>query len=435
MNKILGRTDKPEILTKKVQHKKSKKEKKVMRKLKQVLLACVLGIVAVALSGCGSTTIDLNKYVTIEAEGYDSMGRLNVTFDYDAFEKDYDGKIKAKVKSSDGGTAAEIALVLALGDEVVDTFLSYCVDYKLDKYSELSNGDAVNFKWNCEDKDAERYFNVKLKYSDIKYTVKGLTKVATFDPFEYVSVEFSGVSPYGTAAISQKNDKTEMQNISLSADKSSGLSNGDKVTVTAGLWNVDSFVEQFGVVPSPLSKEFTVEGLPSYVSSVTEINEGTLDTMKQTVENDYKNLVDNRTDGWLVYWGRDYERDKLVSFTYQGNYFLTRKTAGFTGWEPRNSLYLVYKVDVVVYNLYDKEASGNPGSFYYFAKFNNLALNGDGTLAVDLNQYERPSHNCYFSTGDWVDTEFKGYSSLDALYEKCIQSVQNDYTFENNIVQ
>lgn len=47
-----------------------------MRKLKQVLLACVLGIVVFALSGCGAKTIDLNKYVTIVAEGYDSTTAL-----------------------------------------------------------------------------------------------------------------------------------------------------------------------------------------------------------------------------------------------------------------------------------------------------------------------------------------------------------------------
>ena len=152
----------------------------------------MLGIVVFALSGCGSTTIDLNKYITIEAEGYDSMGTLRCTFDYEAFEKDYDGKIKANVKSSDGGTAAEIAMVLGFGEEVVDVFLDYCVYYQLDKRSDLSNGDVVTLTWDCEDEDAKKYFNVQLKYTDIQYTVKELTEVGTFDPFEYVSVEFSG---------------------------------------------------------------------------------------------------------------------------------------------------------------------------------------------------------------------------------------------------
>ena len=402
-----------------------------MKKLKQMLLACMLGIVGFALSGCGSTTIDLNKYVTIEAEGYDSMGTVKCTFDDEAFAKDYNGKIKATVKSSDGGTAAEIALELGFGEEVVDVFLDYCVYYQLDKRSELSNGDVVNLKWDCEEEDAKKYFNVQLKYSNIQYTVKGLTEVATFDPFEYASVEFSGISPDGTATISQNYDKTEMQYISFSTDVSSGLSNSDKVTVTASVQgSVDSFVEQFGAIPSPLSKEFTVEGLPSYVSSVAEINIGTLDAMKQTVEDAYKNLVDNRDDGWRIYWGRD-SRDELVSFTYLGNYFLSEKET--VTWNPKNSLYLVYKVDVVLYNPDDKGSSGEPGSYYYFAKYDNLSLNEDGTLAVDLENYQTPSRNCYLPSGYWIDTEFDGYYSIDDLYKDCVQSVQDQYTWENNV--
>ena len=404
-----------------------------MKKMKQVLLMCMLGMVVFALSGCGSTTIDLNKYVTIEAEGYDSMGTLTCTFDYDAFEKDYDGKIKANVKSNDGGTAAMIALELEFGGEVTDVLLDYCVDYQPDKRSELSNGDVVNIKWDCEDEDAKKYFNVQLKYSDIQYTVKGLTEVGTFDPFEYVSVEFSGASPDGTAAISQNYDKTEMQYISFSADKSSGLSNGDKVTVTARVQgNIDSFVEQFGTIPSPLKAEYTVEGLPSYVSSAAEIDAEALDAMKQTVENAYKYLVDNRSNGWLIYWGRD-SRDELISFTYLGNYFLVRKDTVAKG--EQNSLYLVYKVDVVLYNPDDKGTSGTPGCFYYFAKFDNLTLNGDGTLAADLDNYKTPSRNCYLPSGYWIDTEFYGYISLDDLYEDCVQSVQDYYTSENNVTE
>ena len=405
-----------------------------MKKLKHVLLTCILGMVVLSLSGCGSTTIDLNKYVTIEAEGYNSMGTLICTFDHEAFEKDYDGKIKANVKSSDGGTAAEIALELRFGEEVVDVFLDYCVYYQLDKYSELSNGDVVNLKWDCEDEDAKKYFNVQLKYSDIQYTVKGLTEVGTFDPFEYVSVEFAGISPDGTAAISQNYDRPEMQYISVSTDASSGLSNGDKVTVTAGVQgSVDNFVEQFGVIPSPLSKVFTVEGLPSYVSSVAEINAGTLDEMKQTVEDAYRDLVDNRTNGWWIYWGRDL-RDELVSFTYLGNYFLSRKDT--VARNPKNSLYLVYKVDVVLYNPDNKQSIGEPGSLYYFAKYDDLSLNGDGTLVVDLDNYQTPSRSCYLSSdGYWTGTEFDGYYTLDDLYEDCVLSQTDSYTSENNVAE
>ena len=387
-----------------------------MKKLKQMLLACMLGAVVFALSGCGSTTIDLNKYVTIEAEGYDSMGTLKYTFDDKAFAKDYDGKIKANVKSSDGGTAAEIALELTFGEEVVDVFLDYCVDYQLDKRSELSNGDVVNLKWNCEDEDAKKYFNVQLKYSDIQYTVKGLTEVGKFDPFEYVSVEFSGASPAGTADISQNYDRIEMQFISVYADKSSGLANGDKVTVTANVQgSIDSFVEQFGAIPSPLSKEFTVEGLPAYVTSSSEIDEGALNAMKQQAR-----------DVLYVIREADDETDEL---TYAGNYFLSKKD-GARGDE--NCIYLVYKVDT--------EFEGISYAYYDFIKFSNIMVSEDGSLTVDLDDYEAatnryhfnpPGHSSYIA----ISYYFNGYETLDALYEDCVLSQMNSYAFENNVAE
>lgn len=391
-----------------------------MKKLKQVLLACMLGIVVFALSGCGSTTIDLNKYVTIEAEGYDSMGTLRYTFDHKAFEKDYDGKIVANVKSSDGGTAAEMALELGFGEEVVDVFLNYCVGYRLDKRSELSNGDVVNFTWNCKDEDAKKYFNVQLKYSDIQYTVKGLTEVATFDPFEYVSVELSGASPNGTVTISQNYDTTEMQYISISADKSSGLSNGDKVTVTASVQgNIDDFVEQFGSIPSPLSKEFTVEGLPAYAKSSSEIDESTLNAMKQQEEDFFAAVYESPLD----------ETDILNGLTYMGNYFLSKKE-GMRGEE--NCIYLVYKVDAGF--------EGYSYTYYDFIKFSNIMISGDGSCIVDVSDYETSTNRYYFdppghSSYMKYNYYYAGYETLDEMYEDCVLSQMDTYIFENNVTE
>ena len=381
-----------------------------------MLLTCTLGVVVFALSGCGSTTIDLNKYVTIEAEGYDSMGTLICTFDDKAFEKDYNGKIKANVKSSDGGTAAEIAMELAFGEEAVDVLLDCCVDYQLDKRSGLSNGDMVTLKWNCEDEDAKKYFNVQLKHSDIQYTVKGLTEVGTFDPFEYMSVEFSGASPAGTAAISQDYDRIEMQYISFYADKNSRLSNGDKVTVTASVQgSIDSFVERFGMVPSPLSKEFTVEGLPAYVTSSSEIDTNTLNAMKQQAEDictaDWSSPLD--------------ETDILNGVTYVGNYFLSKKE-GAHGDE--NCIYLVYKIDA--------EYAGNSYPHYNFTKFSNIMVSENGSLTVDLNNYEIATR--HYNTGFkkyYSDIFYYGYETLDEMYKDCVLSQMDSYTFENNVAE
>jgi len=51
-------------------------------------------------TGCGSTTVDLNKYMTIEVTGYDSRGTAKYTFDRKSFIEDYSDKIKINSKKA-----------------------------------------------------------------------------------------------------------------------------------------------------------------------------------------------------------------------------------------------------------------------------------------------------------------------------------------------
>lgn len=381
-----------------------------MRKLKQVLLLCVLGIVVFTLSGCGSTTIDLNKYVTVEAEGYDSMGTLNCTFDYEAFEKDYDGKIKANVKSSDGGTAADIALELGFGEEVVDVFLDYCVGYRSDKSSELSNGDVVNLQWDCEDEDAKKYFNVKLKYSDIQYTVKGLTEVGTFDPFEYVNVEFSGTSPNGSVNIMPNYDQPELQYVSFTADKNSGLKVGDSVEVSASIsGSIDSFVERFGCVLGKTKEIYTVDALPRYIANIEDVPEEWYNKMDKQLQDCFK--------AETSHWGSE-ERvsiDKLV-----GNYLCTMKD-GMTG-SPNNYLYYVYQV-----NYSNDEISDY--TYYWYGYFNDIMILADGTCTVNLSDYTVSEERISLSDRYFV----QGYADLDSFFNQHIVSKIEKYEYEKTI--
>jgi len=50
---------------------------------------------------------------------------------------------------------------------------------------------------------AKENFNVKLKYSDIKHKVSELKEVDKFNPFDYVEVSFSGISPNVKVTITQ----------------------------------------------------------------------------------------------------------------------------------------------------------------------------------------------------------------------------------------
>ena len=397
-----------------------------MRKLKKVLLACMMGVVAFALTGCGSTTIDLNKYVTIEAEGYDSMGTLNYTFDYEAFEKDYDGKIKANVKSSDGGTAAEIALELAFGAEVTDVFVDYCVNYQLDKRSELSNGDVVNLTWNCEDEDAKKFFNVKLKYSDIQYTVKGLDEVGTFNPFDYVNVSFSGISPYGSVTITPDYDRTEMQYVNFTVDKNNGLKNGETVVVSASISdNAASFVERYGCTLGKTEETYTVEGLSGYIADIEDVPTELFNKMDKQLN-----------DSFNAYKANNLIPEASASLKLVGNYLCTLKD-GMTE-SPNNFLYYVYQVSYSDSVLSDY-------TYYWYGYFEDIILLADGTCTVDLSSYTVSESYRFFGecSGDYLalytpedaygELYVAGFADLESLFNQQIVTKIENYEYEQKM--
>ena len=185
-----------------------------MKKMKGIMILAIMLVTMFGLTGCGKTTVNLNEYVTINVEGYDSMGTASYEFDYDAFENDYSGKIK--FNSKNGNDYSKLGLLMGATTE--EMLLDVCVSQKLDKTSGLSNGDKVILKWDCEDVMAEEYFNATLKYSDIEYTVSDLEEVESFNPFDYVTVSFSGISPKGTVTINPDYNQSEIQYVTFTAD-------------------------------------------------------------------------------------------------------------------------------------------------------------------------------------------------------------------------
>lgn len=387
--------------------------KNVSKKINEGLVLGALLFMGVGFTGCGTTTVDLNKYISIEADGYDSMGTVSYVFDSESFENDYSGKIK--LNSESNGNATGIGLLT--GETSTELLIDFCVDQSLDKTSNLSNGDVVTLTWDCDDELANEYFNCKLKYSDITYTVEDLTEVKKFNPFDYVEVSFTGISPNGDIEIIQDYEQSEMQYIKLTADKNSGLKAGDSVKIIAEVsGSVDTFVEKFGEVLGETEKTYEVEKLASYVVDVNDISSEVMEKMTKQGEDIFKSSVAKDWD----------EPENLKNISYIGNYFLTAKSDIEIG--TKNYIYLVYKISAV-----------NPEpeqeiTFYYYVCFKDIVNETDGTISVDLNDYSAP-------TSGWFGTEqfqigiytYAGFENLDTLYNDCVVSKVENYEYTSNI--
>ena len=265
---------------------KQRQQRKTPRKLAlPVAAVALLAVVGVGLAN-RMPSIDLQRYVTITAQGYDTLGKLDVSFDTDKLEADYGKRIADSFKKAMNDHKestyglSSLAADLYSGSET-ELFVDYCATGSADKTSGLRNGDVIT-QLERERGRSGNAFGVKVKYSDITYTVSGLEKVNTFDAFDGVTVEFNGTAPQGTATVNSLPTAEAGGSLHYTLDTTDGLRNGDTVTLTASS-NREDFsdcIEKYGAIPAETEKTFTVSGLNEYVTTPALLTDTVLDSLK-----------------------------------------------------------------------------------------------------------------------------------------------------------
>lgn len=168
------------------------------KKLSTRMIVRIVALAVVLIAGIlvvkgHKTTVKLDKYISVEYDGYNGYGTARTIFDKERFEKDYDGKIKLNKRALKQATkkgdyldfwSGDSSSLAKLTDEYAMDIFESAVRGSLDKTNELSNGDELVYRWKCEDEEIEKFFKCKVKYKDIKFKVKGLKAVGTFNPFD-----------------------------------------------------------------------------------------------------------------------------------------------------------------------------------------------------------------------------------------------------------
>ena len=382
-------------------------------------------------------TIDVSKYMTLSADGYNTVGKLNISFDTEKLEKDYGKQIatrfKKQMKNLKDDTYGLSSLTASLYDGYeTDLFAETCATGSADKTKNLSNGDVVTYTWDDNSDEAEEAFGVKVKYTDITYTVSGLASVNTFDAFDGVDVEFSGISPDGRATVNSLPTAAEAQGLYYTLDENSGLSNGDTVTLTVHS-NRDDFsdcIDKYGAMPQATEKTFTVEGLNEYVTSADTRSDSVLVSLQNQAEDVFKSYAAQRFSNGQTFKG----------MTYLGNYILTPKNKD--SWGDKDRIVLAYQV--TVHHDYTSELNTTydaDDSFFWYITFNNVSKDADGNIASGLNDYDTPTtfvkidsgvqkYSFSSSTETW---EYYGYASLDSLYNAAVNQYVENYNHQDNV--
>ena len=348
-------------------------------------------------------TIDMDKYVEVTFYGYNGYGSATAEINWDKILEDYSSKIKY---TSEGRKIED-----ELGIDPVH-YMQSTISLYLDNYEHLSNGDEVQYVWNVDKEALSKALKCNVKYTDKTVQVSNLEEIGKFDPFEGVTVNFSGIEPDGEAWMDYSGELLSREDFELDVPDG-GLKNGDTVTVTLRNSDIDSYARSLGKIPSSTQKEYTVKGLDKYISKLSDVNESLLNDAKNNAEE----IIRNEISGW----SRDV---KLDSIDYLGYY-----VQSMDDFDDKNMLGVVYKLHSTISS--DEEDAGV--NQYYDVRFRNVVLNGSGDYEIDWDNYYTPSDSFEimvdYSYGKYSFT-YTGYSTLDGLKN---ERNNQDYDVEMNV--
>lgn len=410
------------------------------KKLAVPVAVAAVVVVGGVLIATHKPTVNLNKYITLSAEGYNSIGTLNVEFDTDKLEKDYGKKIaknfQKAMKNHEEDTygLSNLAGSLYEGGET-SLFVTYCADGSADKTRNLSNGDVVTYTWDGVNeqtkKEAEELFGVKIKCSDVTYKVSGLTAVNTFDAFDGVEVEFDGISPDGSATVNTLPTAEAAKSLYYTLDEQYNLANGDTVTVTVHS-NRDDFsdcIEKYGAIPAATEKTYTVEGLNEYVTDSDGLTDSVLVSLQNQAEDVLNAYIAKSWDSECV---------TLKGMSYLGYYILTPKNKDNYG-VYQDVIILPYQVTSHNHFEDDKgQVYDADVSYYWYIAFRNVSKDADGNIAGGLDDYYTANASFDVKTGlddGWWEKywSYDGYQTLDELYSNAVTRNVEDYNHQDNV--
>lgn len=388
----------------------AKEHQKATGILAIVVIAVVALILFLALK---LPTVRLNDYLIVEYSGYNTMGTASYRFDTEAFCRDY----AETVQYQGAGTSSFLT-----GEEQCQMLLRECVGGDLDRTSGLSNGEELTFVWNCNDDMAKSMFGVNLSYKDLTISIDTLDEPQEIDPFANVELTYSGIGPNGEASLTNHSEESYASGLQFDLQPSTGLSNGDTITVSVAQADTEEgrayYLRNYGITFSQTQKEYTVVGLGSYVSKLSELSEDVLTKMRSQCE-DAIRAEAART------WSDGISLDSL---SYQGSYLLTAKNPSDT--RTNNMLYLVYQVQSTA-NL-PEDGVHESFSYYYAVRFDDLTVVPDGTVSVSLDEYDTTSDTFSKKFGD-RSFRYRGYEDLDSAFQECVSTNLEQYAYESNI--
>ena len=221
----------------------------------------------------------------------------------------------------------------------------------------------------------------------------------TADPFSGVSVKFSGMSGEGSAELQISNRSVEeyADMIRFEVTPETGLGNGDTVTVKA--------IAPAGWRFEPAEKQFTVEGLTTWVLSTDQLDGDNLASIHANTER----LI---REDWHDIVSSSLAQDMTCS-PYRMYLFVSDEEDAY----ERNVLYDTYQVNVT-------RADGSVYTGFEACRYTDLKIPADGVLTAGYGSLQ--GFNFGYTQGFSYAQSFSGWTDA-AEMEADLRHVRDGY--------
>lgn len=398
----------------------------LLSKWAKVMIALFLLIVIVMAVKCivgRNPSIKLDEYIIVETSGCNGYGSATATINWDGLQSDYGNKLKlTKYAAEKYGRKMQNVNPLDVIRERVSV--------QLEETQNVSNGDKVAYTWSV-DEELDQLVQCSFKYKNSEIKISSLPEMETFNPFDDLTVSFTGLAPYGEASLSYTGSELSISD--FVCDQTGNLSVGDTVTVSIDENLAAKCAESLKKIPSVFSQTYTVKGLSRYVETISDISEEGLKILKGQTEDAYRSYTARE---WVN--GVD-----LTDLSFVGTYLLTTKDRSYSRYY--NVVYIVYKAQVHNH----VEATGDQSEkvdrfdkysdIYWYASYHDLMVGPNGELTGDFLDYYTPDNEFSVESGltvqkgDFGSWWYKGYPTLDLLYKDAVTSYIDFYYHEESI--
>lgn len=296
-----------------------------------------------------------------------------------------------------------------------NAFILEEVSYYISNKYDLEEGETFTVEAYVSEYEAEEQGYI-ITATSKEYTATNLPQPTELNPFDYVTVTFTGLAGEGKVKYTVNEEEVDfMSRINFTFNKSSGLSEGDVVTLA---FSHSSYVDplEYGYkLTETTTQQYTVPKLGQYITDFTQLTEsgrasaiaGALEEAKLHLTKESEN---NNTNYIRLYNTGFSSLNELSYATNLGNVKLhSVVSAQDVGWfSTTNYVYFIFTVDITGHS----NISGGNGTGYFFLYESNPIMKGDGTFEFD---FENDSLNyysyCFLSYEDLAAYRLNGYDT------------------------